>query len=140
MLGRWLLISVACMCCVSCVKKDESYYLRRGEEIKLQLIVELHEAASLQDLFERQESLTILFDELARVGLEAYRYQLAAKTVPEMPSEALASSQQLLHEMRRLLAIPGARAFLEKCQSRGLERLDKGLSPTAHGPFFPAVA
>jgi hypothetical protein len=113
--------------CVSCATRGQAYYLDRGEKVKQQIITELRGVGSLQDLFERQESLTVLFDELARLAVEAHRYQLASKTTWDVPSDASVSSQELLCEMRRVLAIPGARAFLEKCQGRGLERLDKNL-------------
>lgn len=115
------------ICLSSCTAKDQGYFLRRGEEVKLQLIAELKEANTLQDLFERQESLTALFDELARLAIEAHRYQAASKTTWGIPDSASVSSHTLALEMRRILAIPGSRALLEKCQSRAIERMDMRL-------------
>ena len=109
---------------VACTNKNESYYVHRGEEVKHQLIVELEGAHTLHDLFARQETLTLLFDELSKVAIEARMFQVKTKTSWEVPPEASKTSQQLAHELRRLLEIPGARAFLEKCQARGFERID----------------
>jgi hypothetical protein len=108
----------------SCTTRDETYYLRRGEGIKHQLIVELEGAHGLHDLFARQDSLTFLFDELSKVAIEARVFQLKSGKTWRIPSESLQSSQLLSQEMRRILDIPGARAFLEKCQAKGFERID----------------
>jgi hypothetical protein len=117
----------ALLCCAigsSCTKKDKSYYERRGEEVKHQLIVELEGASSLHDLFDRQDLLTLLFDELSKVAIEARVYQLKTKKIWEPSADSLESSHKMAAEMRRLLEIPGARAFLEKCQTKGFERID----------------
>ena len=125
--GKRLFLLIGLLSCVmgsSCTKKDKSYYERRGEEVKHQLIVELKGACSLHDLFDRQDALTLLFDELSKVAIEARMYQLKTKKIWEPSADSLESSHRIATEMRRLLEIPGARAFLEKCQTRGFEKID----------------
>ena len=112
------------LCASSCTTKNESHYVARGEKIKHQLIAELRGADTLHDLFARQESLTLLFDELSKVAIEAKTFQLKTKKTWEVPPEASQSSQVLTEELGRVLKIPGARAFLEKCQAKGFERID----------------
>lgn len=108
----------------SCASKDEGYYVRRGEEVKRQLIVELEGAQTLHDLFTRQESLSLLFDEMARTAIEARLFQMKTKKTWEVSADAFQSSRRLAQELRRLLTIPGARAFLERCQAKGFDRID----------------
>ena len=124
MYSKLFLVMTTLFCLCACAKKDSAYFLERGEEVKQQLITELEGVDSLHDLFARQEELTALFDELARLATEARRYQLKTKESWEISPEASSSSQALAQEMRRVLELPGARAFLEKCQGKGLERLD----------------
>lgn len=112
------------LCASSCATKDGTYYVARGEKIKHQLIAEFRGVNTLHDLFARQESFTLLFDELSKVSIEARTFQLKTKKTWEVPPEASQSSQLLAEELRRVLKIPGARAFLEKCQSKGFERID----------------
>ena len=111
-------------CATSCGVRDESFYLRRGNEIQGQLIAELEGVQTLHDLFGRQEAFSSLFDELAKVAIEARRYQIRAHVSWEVPSDCAERSRELEREMQRVLQIPGARAFIEKCQGRGFERID----------------
>lgn len=120
--GRYATILLAILC--ACTEKNESYYLRRGEEVKQQLCLELESVQTLRDLFARQESLTLLFDELSRLAVEAKIFQLKSKTTWQIPKEASLSGQRLSEQLQRVLSIPGASAFLEKCQARGLEKID----------------
>lgn len=117
-----ILLSVFCV--VGCAKRDGTFYVRRGNEIQSQLIVELETVQTLPDLFGKQEALSSLFDELARVAIEARRYQIRTHTSWETSIAAAEKSRELEVQMQRVLQIPGARAFLEKCQSRGFERID----------------
>lgn len=109
---------------LGCARRDEAFYIRRGNEIQSQLIGELEGVHTLHDLFGKQEALSSLFDELARVAIEARRYQIRTHTSWEVPPDSSTKSQELEQQMERVLQIPGARAFLEKCQSRGFERID----------------
>ena len=118
------ILLILCLCITGCAARDESFYLRRGREIQSQLIAELEGVESLHELFGKQEALTSLFDELARVGVEARRYQLRTQKSWEVPEESEKGSRELERQMERVLQIPGARAFLERCQSRGFERID----------------
>ena len=108
----------------SCTTKDEAYYLRRGDEIQRQLIVDLEGVHCLHDLFARQDSLTLLFDELSKVAIEARQYQLKSGKTWDDPADSSLLSQRLAQEIRRLLEIPGARPFLERCQAKGFDRID----------------
>jgi hypothetical protein len=114
-------------CALGCAKRDGAFYIRRGNAIQSQLIVELESAQTLHDLFGKQEALSSLFDELAKVAIEARRYQIRTHTSWEIPAESAEKSRELERQMQRVLQIPGARAFLEKCQSRGFERIEKAI-------------
>ena len=111
-------------CALGCAKRDESFFLRRGNEIQSQLIGELEGVQTLHDLFRRQEALSSLFDELAKVAIEARHYQIRTHRSWEVPPDSAEQSRELQRHLERVLQIPGARAFLEKCQSRGFERID----------------
>lgn len=123
MLLAFVLMSLA-LYVSSCTMKDETYYVRRGEEIKHQLIVELKGSRNLHELFARQDSLTLLFDELSKMAIEARVFQIKYKKTWEVSIKSLQSSQLLAQELKRVLDIPGAEAFLEKCQVKGFERID----------------
>lgn len=99
-------------------------FIKRGEEIKVQLTSELEGVHTLHDLFDRQEALTLLFDELSKVAIEARLFQVKTNTTWEAPAKTADTSLLLAQELRRVLEIPGARSFLEKCQARGFERID----------------
>lgn len=117
-------ILLCLFCVLGCAKRDGTFYVRRGDEIQSQLITELEGVQTLPDLFGKQEALSSLFDELAKVAIEARRYQIRTHTSWKIPADAAEKSQELAWHMQRVLQIPGARAFLEKCQSRGFERID----------------
>jgi hypothetical protein len=106
----------------SCTTRDDAFYLRKGEELKIQLLFELKQVNSLHDLFERQETLTFLFDEIAHLAIEA---DSSHKTVKHSTNSIDAVSPEINAELRRVLLIPGARAFFEKCQAKGLESMDR---------------
>jgi hypothetical protein len=121
---RYIGVLLCIFCMLGCAKRDQSFYLRRGNEIQSQLIGEFEGVHTLHDLFSKQEALSLLFDELAKVAIEARRYQLRTHTSWEVPPDSAEKSQELELQIERVLQIPGARAFLEKCQSRGFERID----------------
>lgn len=120
----FLVFLIVSLCVCSCTTKDEGYYIRRGEEVKRQLIVELEGASTLHDLFARQDGLTLLFDELSKVAIEARIFQVKSGTTWDVPSASSVSSQQLARQIRRVLEIPGAGAFIERCQAKGFDRID----------------
>lgn len=105
----------------ACAPHDAAYYLKRGEEVKRELVAELQTITTLPDLIERQSSLTALFDEMACLAIEASH-------VPSSPPQSTIVdplSCQITDELRRIAQIPGAIACLEKCQAAAIERLDR---------------
>jgi hypothetical protein len=120
----FLVVIFAAATCASCNRGDkQSYFLAKGEACKEQLISELKDVESLQDLFEKQEELTLLFDRIAQIGIEARIYQIKTKTIWGVPEEAEATNHALRSQLLRVLKIPGARAFLEKCQTSAFEKI-----------------
>jgi hypothetical protein len=115
------LLLMACSCCGGGDKR--SYFLAKGEQCTEQLISELSEVQTLQDLFEKQEELTILFDRIAQLSIEARVYQLKTKSTWGATDEAEVRNQELKKQLLRVLKIPGTRAFLEKCQASAFEKL-----------------
>jgi hypothetical protein len=108
----------------SCSKKEESYYVNRGEEVKKELIEELGSCQTLQEILAKQERLSFLFDELSLLIIEARTFQTKSHKTWQPTIQSCQSSERLEEELRRLLAIHGARGAIEKCQVKGLERLD----------------
>jgi hypothetical protein len=107
----------------SCGQRDESSFQRQGEELKKELIDELSSFNSLKDVFEKQEKLSNLFLEIAQLSQDAEHFHKNYKKPWPESKESLDSSQRLENAMRRVLAIPGARGILEKCQMKALEIL-----------------
>jgi hypothetical protein len=120
---KMLIISLFLVAC-GVERKNEEYFSHRSEELKEQLFVELCGVQTLPDLFVRQDSLTSLFNQLARLAVEAQAYQGLCKKEITISQEAKETSRQLAEQFSRVLRIPGARAFLEKCQGQGLDIID----------------
>jgi hypothetical protein len=117
-----VLLAICSICSCSSIDK-QAYYLKKGEECKEHLLSELEEVQSLRDLFEKQERLTLLFDKIARLCIEARTYQLETKTSWSISPESEITNTELKKQLLRVLKIPGARAFLEKCQIRSFEKI-----------------
>lgn len=84
---------------------------------------EFVEVKTLPDLFAKQENLTLLFTELASLAIKADEWQ--KKTKYKILSTTDSTVGELLErEMQRILRIPGAKSFLEKCQSKGQDMLE----------------
>ena len=96
--------------------------MQRAEELKDQLCQELEQVHELNDVFDRQERLRVLFDQLARLAIEASRGEKTGGAT--ISPSASRSSRKLAREFVRVLQIPGAQAVLERCQVEGLERID----------------
>jgi hypothetical protein len=90
--------------------------------VKAELVQELESVSNLRDLFERQERLSVLFERLASLSIEAMKVPGSCSW--SMSPEALESSRRLAQEFTRVLQIPGAQALLEHCQVEGLEKID----------------
>jgi len=120
----FVVIAVVSMICIGCGGGDKrSYFLSNGERCTEQLISDLSEVQSLQDLFEKQEELTVLFDRIAQLSIEARRYQIKTKTSWSTTEQVERKNQEMKMQLLRVLKIPGARAFLEKCQAPAFEKL-----------------
>ena len=84
----------------------------------------LQGAETLQDLLLREENLTQLFLELSSLAIRADQWKKKHKSKNDVFKSDRASQTLLEEEFRRVLTIPGAEAFLEKCQKQALDRLD----------------
>lgn len=105
-----------------CQKKNEEYFLRKGEAIQQEIAEQLNGVKTLQDLLPKEEALTQLFLELSSLAIRADQWKKKHKIKAndlEKPSQTT-----LEQEFRRVLVIPGAEAFLEKCQKQALDGLD----------------
>ena len=123
---RWrfeVLFLCCSLFCIGCREKSEGYFLKRGVEVQQELVTELMKVQSLQDLLSHEESLSSLFDELSFVAIQADRWKKKHKRKADAYVES-DTAICLEQEFRRVLAIPGAEAFLEKCQKKAVERLD----------------
>jgi hypothetical protein len=121
---RYCYLLAACsLVLFGCRAKNEEYYLLKGESIQQEIVAELSSAQTLQDLLPKEETLTQLFLELSSLAIRADQWKKKHKT----REKALGSEESrtgLEQEFRRVLAVPGAEAFLEKCQKQALDRLD----------------
>ena len=116
-------------CGVGCSKKDATYYRYEAGKVQVAIYSELSKVHTLQDLLERQETLSFLFDQLAEDAVQA-----ASMTRQQVPLDEKSQkiNQQLMMEMGRVLLIPGAQTVIEVCQESGLEKIDafeKGILP-----------
>jgi len=108
--------------CSSCGKRDQQYYCREAEAIQSRLYREISSIETIQDLLSKKEILSLLFQQLASLTVEAYTFQ-QSKGIPAISPSRL--SQELVVEIVRVLKIPGAQTILELSQEKGLEIIDQ---------------
>jgi hypothetical protein len=113
-----------CLILSSCSSKSEEYFLRRGNELALQLIEELGDVFDIDDLIDKQPHLRRIFNEQADLIIEARKWQINHKEVWSLDQKSSLLSQELEMEIKRVYAIPVARELLEEYQSSALERID----------------
>ena len=109
--------------CCSTQEGKKEYFLVEGEVYKQQLIEQLVEIHSLQDLLISKKKCSLLFDSIAALAIEARRYQIKHHVSWEVPEESEHTSSLLCAQMKRVLQIPGALACLEGCQAKAFEKI-----------------
>lgn len=126
---RWFTLSIfillSCFLLSGCREKSEEHFLLKSERIQKELIITLQKVTTLQDLLQHEENLTQLFLELSTVAIRADQWRKKHKKAgdPVLYKQSV-SQNDLEQEFRRVLAIPGAEAFFEKCQKPAITRLD----------------
>jgi len=120
-LFSWFCVLVIC---VSCHKDVKENFYSRGGELSFQLCSELSQVQDLQGLFERQERLANLFEQIAVLAVEAHKFSERTKQCSEDNCRGDGELNLLLSEQfQRVLMIAGAEALLERCQARAVEIL-----------------
>jgi hypothetical protein len=118
------LLAFFCLLAFGCQKKNEDYFLRKGEVIQQEIVEQLMDVQTLQDLLPKEEALTQLFLELSSLAIRADQWRRQHKCKKDPSSDEIPSEQLLEQEFRRVLAIPGAESLLERCQKQALDKLD----------------
>ena len=108
----------------SCSQKSPEYFQREARELKLQLIETLQKIENLDDMVMKSSELQALFEELAKLAIEARRYQLKAKIEWAMTAEDRKLNQELRFELNRLYSMEGVAELMERCQMPALTELD----------------
>ena len=121
----WFALFLSCVLLFGCRERNEQYFLSRGEGVQREIAEALSDAFTLRDLLQREEHLTQLFLELSSLAIQADRWKKTYRGKKETsPVEGSETHAFLEKEFRRVLTIPGAKAFLEKCQKPALDALD----------------
>ena len=111
----------------SCSDQSLSYFRYEGEALTKQLIGELRQIRTRDDLVEHSLRLQELFNSLVDVIIRAQEFK---DKHPEEQSDALSihkeatESDQLRIELNRVLHMEGGREVIEKAQEAALNRLD----------------
>jgi hypothetical protein len=108
----------------SCKSKSSDYFLQRGNELAIQLIIELEQVEDIDSLIEKAATFRRLFNEQADLIIEARKWQIAHKTLWECDQKSEKISRELENELKRVYTIPAACELIEQYQSSALERID----------------
>lgn len=111
---------------ISCGSHTLQDFREEGERITQEIIDELQQIYSREDLISSEASLELLFNKLASVMIRARECK------DKYPSEETLSfseknrqqSERLRNELNRIYLFDGAREIIERCQEDGLNRLD----------------
>jgi hypothetical protein len=114
-----LLISFSC-----CKGKSIEHFQKEGQEHKQELIEALQRIENLDDMIRASPQLKAIFDDLARLIIQARCYQIKTKTQVEISSEDRKLNQELRDELNRLYRMEGVQELMEKCQMSALIELD----------------
>jgi len=121
-MSKWF-ICLFLLLTLSCSNKNEVYFQKMGEEVKAELFQELSSVENFQDLLIKQDRLISIFQELATIQIELNEYQSKNQKVWVCNENSLLTSDGLEEQFRRIITIPGAYAFIEKCQAGSLAKL-----------------
>ena len=90
------------------------------------MLIELLEGISTEEeLAQKQQQLTGQFNRFADHMIAVQKFQKKYHIVWEPTEDDLALSDQLRHELHRLLRLEGAKIIMEKCQAESLEKLER---------------
>ena len=105
----------------SCQSSYENYR-EKGQHLVHELILELRQIHSRDQLLAAQISLKKIYSSLAALIIEAelYRRKYPDEELLEFVFEERIYSEQLRKELNRLYEIEGGRECMEKCQEQAL--------------------
>lgn len=121
----FLILSILLMLTTSCGNRSLDDFQEEGEGVIRSLIQELKEIHTRQELIAASGSLQKRFDHLVSIMISAEEF-LASH--PERAKEGTVLnhelSDQLRIELNRLYRLEGGRQIIEKCQEKGLLRME----------------
>jgi len=108
----------------SCSQKSPAYFQSEAKELKLQLIETLQKIETCDDMVLKSSELQALFKDLAKLAIEARRYQIKAKVEWQLTPDDRKLNQELRFELNRLYSMEGVAELMERCQMPALTELD----------------
>lgn len=108
----------------SCSQKSPEYFQREAKDFKLQLIETLQKIETVDDMVLKSSELQALFKDLAKLAIEARRYQIKAKVEWQLTQDDRKLNQELRFELNRLYSMEGVAELMERCQMPALTELD----------------
>src|SRR5437588_1065390 len=97
----------------SCSQKSPEYFQGEAKELKLQLIETLQKIENLDDMVLKSSELQALFKDLAKLAIEARRYQIKAKVEWPLTPQDRKLNQELRFELNRLYSMEGVAELME---------------------------
>lgn len=119
---RYLVLLLILFC--SCRTKSPETFLEDARAINRELLAVVRGIDDLDGLMDAYPHLSQLYMQLVEVMIQAHRYRIKHNIDWEPTEEDSILSSELAIEFARIYQIPTARAIIEKCQEKALERLD----------------
>ncbi len=107
-----------------CSPHSSLEFRKEGEEVCQELMEELKEIETLEQLLVSEGHLKKKFEALVALMIDASRFQDKHLESEESPSEELAVSFALKEELQRVYLIEGGREVIERAEQEALVKLD----------------
>lgn len=108
----------------SCSTQSLAHFRFEGEAVSRQLINELKQIRTRDDLIEHSSRLQELFNRLVDVIIKAQEFKDKHPEEQIEPISEASLSDQLRIELNRVLHMEGGKEVIEKAQEEALNRLD----------------
>ncbi len=108
----------------SCAPNSLADFQKEGEAVCRNLIEELKEIETREDLVKAAPHLRVYFEKLVDLMIGARQYLKDSEEVVDLAEPRSEVSQALAEELRRIYQMESGRDVIEKAQKEALLRLD----------------